>query len=522
MTEQKQITEKKEITEEELLGHGEKEEAKWELSLIMKKVSDFIKNFLAKSKNNTINPKKIMIITIVVSILLLFWMIWMFVNLYLENDERKDQKESLMDLTNYWIWNQNLDVLEKENVTKMEELIKKIESIQKQNKKYTVQVEKLQAPYNYFLKFLYLPSLNIWKNPFTNEIDISVVGQKYINNNPYEDTKLISKWKTFFKKVGKNIEYNEVGDIEISSITVDKENPDLFTIKIKVPFVSNTKRSFLLLINKLSMTSNPKNISLINEFSYYLRKEIKERKKDVLNEIKKDDQFAWWSDDKIIWYNLYQWINKQKSTNLIDEEIISSLVRKVMICPNDMDDTRCYYRFREKYSSLPSLAYTIWIVNKKNKIKAIKDFYSSIPMLMKVESFSFDRVKDNKISFMSDVLKYKGTIEIKLYWKNILETEINEVAVELWKSCFLVDEWVSKKLTPELAMKKIENTIANLGEIEDINNNGLDTTRIQKIWELKELVKIIIEEYSWYSNSKKIVKLFEIYRMLKDSDICKI
>jgi len=44
---------------------------------------------------------------------------------------------------------------------------------------------------------------------------------------------------------------------------------------ITVSFRANSKRAFLLLSDKLSMTSNKENISLINEFFYYLRNEIK-------------------------------------------------------------------------------------------------------------------------------------------------------------------------------------------------------------------------------------------------------
>jgi hypothetical protein len=51
-----------------------------------------------------------------------------------------------------------------------------------------------------------------------------------------------------------------------------------FSMPITVSFTANSKRAFLLLVDKLSITSNKENISLIDEFFYYLRDEIKKDK----------------------------------------------------------------------------------------------------------------------------------------------------------------------------------------------------------------------------------------------------
>jgi hypothetical protein len=57
---------------------------------------------------------------------------------------------------------------------------------------------------------------------------------------------------------------------------------------ITVSFVANSKRAFLLLADKLSMTSNKENISLINEFFYYLRGEIKKDKQKEIQALEND------------------------------------------------------------------------------------------------------------------------------------------------------------------------------------------------------------------------------------------
>jgi len=92
---------------------------------------------------------------------------------------------------------------------------------------------------------------------------------------------LLQKRGDFFKNVGDNNESNDVLDMNIGDITED--NTGFFSMPITVSFIANSKRAFLLLADKLSMTSNKENISLINEFFYYLRNEIK---KDKDKEIK--------------------------------------------------------------------------------------------------------------------------------------------------------------------------------------------------------------------------------------------
>jgi len=57
-----------------------------------------------------------------------------------------------------------------------------------------------------------------------------------------------------------------------------EDETSFFSMPITVSFVANSKRAFLLLADKLSITSNKENISLINEFFYYLRNEIKKGK----------------------------------------------------------------------------------------------------------------------------------------------------------------------------------------------------------------------------------------------------
>lgn len=90
---------------------------------------------------------------------------------------------------------------------------------------------------------------------------------------------MIDKRSSFFRNVGDTSQFNDITDISIGNIQAEK---GVFRIPITLSFTSPSKRSFLLLVEKLSMTSNKSNIALLNEFMYNLREEVKVQKKDKL------------------------------------------------------------------------------------------------------------------------------------------------------------------------------------------------------------------------------------------------
>ena len=149
-------------------------------------------------------------------------------------------------------------------------------------KKYTEYLHSLQIPYTYLLQYIYLPSLNVWKEKYTNKIDINLIGLKFLEKNPFNDITLLQKRGDFFKNLGDNNESNDVLDMKIGDFVEDEKG--FFSMPITVSFVANSKRAFLLLADKLSMTSNKENVSLIDEFFYYFRNEIKKGKeKEIKN-----------------------------------------------------------------------------------------------------------------------------------------------------------------------------------------------------------------------------------------------
>jgi hypothetical protein len=162
------------------------------------------------------------------------------------------------------------------NMNTLNDLIEENTTTQTDIASYKQHLDALQVPYAYFLQYVYLPSLNIWENPFTHQIDPNIIGLEYLQKNPYNDITLLQRRSDFFKNVGDNNESNDISDINIGNIVENQSG--YFTMPITVSFIANSKRAFLLLVDKLSMTSNRENVALINEFFYYLRQEIKKEK----------------------------------------------------------------------------------------------------------------------------------------------------------------------------------------------------------------------------------------------------
>lgn len=75
-----------------------------------------------------------------------------------------------------------------------------------------------RSVYSDFLRNMLLPSLNIWKNPYTQAIDLSILGKKYLDQNPYQDIALLSQWSSIIRDSGKDIGTNEVVNMQIGDI----------------------------------------------------------------------------------------------------------------------------------------------------------------------------------------------------------------------------------------------------------------------------------------------------------------
>lgn len=373
----------------------------------------------------------------------------------------------------------------------------------------TEQRLKLSLPYDNFLHFLYLPSINIWKDTFTNEIDTTLIGEKYLTNNPYSDIELIQKRTDFFKDMGTD-EYNTITDISLGALA--EAEWGLFSLPLTVQFETPNKRAFLLLVNKLSMTSYVENISLTNEFMFYLWDDIKKQKQEYLT-----STLQWWelpnnirTHDQLIGYLFYQWINGDGTNELVDAETVTTTMSKVAGCVEESSE-HCRYLFREKYRMLPYIAYGIGRDNA-DVVKWLQTVLENIPPLITIEDFSFDRKVTNKSKRATDEW-YKWSVSLKIYGKDLTLWEVDEIASKLWGMCF-------NNQTPLSALyanSVLTRLIDQLGQQYSINEK-----RAKQLRQMLDYMMSIETEYEWLPNHKKVIRLFEIYRTLQEGNSCDV
>lgn len=181
-----------------------------------------------------------------------------------------------------------------------------------------------------------------------------------------------------------------------------EDDKGFFNMPITVSFVANSKRAFLLLADKLSMTSNKENISLINEFFYYLRGEIKKGKIEEIKKLEKSYATTFGSgqqinQDKMIGYSIYNWIFDGGKNTLIDDTIIDKTIKSIISCNNETDEV-CYYKFRERYRNIPTFGYLLGTDFGTNGAENLKRFILQLPPIFAIQSFEFDKIKSPTFS----------------------------------------------------------------------------------------------------------------------------
>ncbi len=387
--------------------------------------------------------------------------------------------------------------------------------------KYDSYVKELSTSYEYLLQYIYLPRLNIWKDLYVNQIHTDMIWIKFLENNPYGDSTLIDKRTSFFQDVWENNESNKVSDISVGNFIEDDKW--FFKIPITLSFESNSKRSFLLLLDKLLTTSNQENVWLINEFMYYLIQNIKTDKIEEINKTAENLKLEfswsyfsnedWWNNiNKIIGYTIYNriyWITW--NINIIDDAVINKTLKNTVSCEENLDINVCYYRFRDKYRNVPELAYNIWrMIIDVDRTVFLKNFLKKLPPIISIKDLTFNKVRSDNLVWV-EAMKYKGKIVIDVFGKWIVTSEVDEISSVLWEKCF--GKWVS--INANVASVKIDAYIKKLSWITD-----LDFGKSKNMRELSDLIKKIWSEYGSLTNYNKIIKLFEIYRMLDDSNLC--
>jgi len=312
--------------------------------------------------------------------------------------------------------------------------------------------------------------------------------------------------------------------MQIGEIVEEKET-GFFHIPISIDFKSDSKRAFLLLVDKLSQTSNVNNIGLFNDFTFHLFEVIRDKKPTELatlaqqykiSQISGDDQRIF--NNKVISQHLYEFIKDkdQTSSPLLDAQVIDQVIRHSASCTANESQESCYFRFRDKYRSIPSLAYTIGQRNGANKVLLLKDFYKNIPPLIAIESFVFDKAEDTGMP-LAEQGAYAGTVSFKIYGRGITTNDSEQIGQLLTTQCY--GSGAKTQLTLESALQKVNDQLSRLSTNTENSSEG-KVSRIANLIELKEDFEEDIKEYENLSPYAQIIKKFEVLRSLKNLSLC--
>lgn len=437
--------------------------------------------------------------------------IYLGISLYITISNLNKDPYSLERISQYDISNLKINPLTRNSVasaTSIYDLIQNNEDIQDETQRYNKYKENLLYPYTYFLQYLLLPKLNIRKEPYTDILKTDILWRSFLEENPYNDINLLQRRTDFFSSTDQN-EINQVKDIKINDIQ-EYEN-GIFGIKIDFSFVAPSKNALLFLTDKITTTSDEENISLLGEFFYYLRQQIKIDRKDFLDEQVKNGLFSGENNiNKTLWYHFYNRIINDEKSDLVDDTTINRTIFTMMWCSPETE-SQCFYRFREKYRNIAWLAYTVGMKDNTNKTEDLKDFLKNMPPIIAVQEFMYTKVQESSI-IKQNTTKYEGKISLEIYGQSISPEERDEIAIDLWKKCFADN----KILSPEEVLNTINETIRKKSDLIEENQ-----TKTNSIRDLKTIIENISTNYEWLSNYKKTIKLFEMYRMLNENGLCK-
>ena len=250
----------------------------------------------------------------------------------------------------------------------------------------------------------------------------------------------------------------------------------------------------------------------MNEFFYYLWQEIKTQKKSEITTLMETYSNALWSwlvEDRYIWYALYDWIFGTGTNTLIDDDVIEQSIKSLMFCDN-VDMNQCYYQFRDKYRDVSTFAYGLSKDVSQDVVGNFKKFFKTLPPITTIQDFTFDKVTSSDLNNFNS-LKYKWKVTINIYGKGISQEDIDQIALVLGNQCF----GENKMISVDQALVLVNDAI-----VKQSDAAWADRSKTEDLWQLKTILDGVVVEYPSISNYKKIVRLFEMWRMLDDSGLC--
>ena len=424
-----------------------------------------------------------------------------------------------------------------ENWVKLYDLIDLESVVEKQNKEKEEIYSQSREPFIYFLQYIYLPNQNIWKNPFTMEIDIDLYWEEYILKNVFLDANLLAKWTNYFQHSFVD-SLNMIESLEVWEIK-SQSNDMLFGVPIDITFKAPDKRSFLAMLSKLTITANTRNIININEFTsdlwYSLKYYYTEKYSNdwIINydSIQEDYGFTWsviekwkiqWNAiERILWMDLYNWSqcdywNSKKGCHTLvkwlDDQLIFSVLKEYVWCSTEKFDFECANGFRKKMKNIQFVAYNLGIDEKslewdEEKILIwLHEVYKNLTTVMTIWEFEFSKEEDSELWWDA----YNVSLNMTVYWRIVTDLDVLDIINEISKKCIDKGIWFNIKW----ALDRIDT---KLKEVDP------STVWAEVIYDLQKMKEIFTEDEKMFeglSNFKKIVKLIESYRMIRESWYC--
>ena len=152
----------------------------------------------------------------------------------------------------------------------------------------------------------------------------------------------------------------------------------------------------------------------------------------------------------------------------------------------------------------------MWLENQTDRVDGLLEFLRDLPPAIAITNFRFD--KHSNSSFLNNnVEQYEGSVTFYAYWKNVTDAEIDETAGLLWRMCFGNNS--DQKISPDLALSRVNDKIASLWWLNESVN-------VLSLWELQWLFTDIKKNYNGLSKYNKMIKLFELWRMMNDANLC--
>lgn len=381
----------------------------------------------------------------------------------------------------------------------IDEVIERKDTLEQDITIYANYNESLQVAYTYFLQSLYLPSQFIRENSFQETIDDSLVGDSYLQANPFSDIHLIQDRTRYTRSISDGINTIQLNDVRIGD---GKEFWGYYEVPITLSFTAPNKRLFLMLVQRLAATSHASTIGLINEFVYYLWEASKELSLDQLQ----TQTYADESLDKALWFYLTNRVDKWfEESSIITQDVIRSAIQEAVGCSASTTQEACDYLFRQKYKDIHHLVYPL--TNANDPAQALHIFFQQLTPLLSIQDFTYNKSQ----SSIDDTEQYQWTIRFTTYARSVTAENIIQVQNHLGNICY-TDQI---PFTIQNNKSKIQAMVRWLSSLTAINQSQSNA-----LLSIQESLNELESSYDRLSNFQKVVRTFETYRTFQQIGVC--